>query len=106
MRAGRLRHRVIIEQRTYTTNAMGETVWSWSALDTVWASIEPNTGRRYYEAKQANSEVEGTIVMRYRSDMEPTMRVKYDSRIFQILAVLSPQEREKELHLLYKESAN
>ncbi len=103
MRAGRLRHRVTIQQASHSTNAMGETYMSYSDWKTVWASIEPNSGRMYYEAQQANSEVEGTIVMRYIDGLVPAMRVSYGSRIFRILAIVHRDEKGKELHLLYKE---
>jgi len=104
MRAGLLRHRLTIQTLSQTKNAFDEWVESWSDWDTVWGSIEPNLGKRYFEAKQANSEVQGLIRIRYQSGVLPTMRVKYGDRIFKIISIIHPFERKQELHILYKEA--
>lgn len=103
MQAGRLRHRITIQQQVKSQNDMDEWITTYEDWATVWASIEPNRGRMYFEAKQANSEVEGRIIMRYRSGVVPTMRVKYGNRIFKIISIIHPKENFKELNLLYKE---
>lgn len=103
MRAGLLRHRLTIQTITQTQNAMDEWVDSWIDWVTVWGSIEPNLGKRYFEAKQANSEVQGLIRIRYRSGVLPTMRIVYGDRIFKIISIVHPFERKRELHILYKE---
>jgi SPP1 family predicted phage head-tail adaptor len=104
MRAGRLRHRVTIQIPAKTKNDIGEWYETFATWVTVWASIEPNSGKTYFEGLQANSEVEGKIVIRYRTGVKPTMRVKYGNRYFKILSIVHPQERKKELDLMYKES--
>jgi len=104
MRAGLLRHRLTIQTLSQTKNAFDEWVESWSDWDTVWGSIEPNLGKRYFEAKQANSEVQGLMRIRYRTGVLPTMRVKYGNRIFKIISIIHPFERKQELHILYKEA--
>lgn len=104
MRAGRLKNRVIIQIPTKIKNAIGEWYDAWSDWANVWASIEPNSGKTYYAGLQANSVVEGKIVIRYRTGVQPTMRVKYGNRYFKILSVVHPQERKKELHLMYQEA--
>lgn len=103
MRAGRLRHRVVIQILTKAKNSMGEWYETWATWATVWASIEPNSGKNYFEGMQANSEVQGKIVIRYRTGVEPTMRVKYGNRYFNIISIVHPQERRKELHVMYRE---
>jgi len=62
-----LRHRITIEIVSRSQNEIGEWYDSWSTWATVWGSIEPNSGKRYFEAMQANSEVQGTIIIRYRT---------------------------------------
>jgi len=118
MRAGLLRHRITIQFNTPTQNDFDEWVDSWSDWATVWASIEPLRGKSYFEAKQANSEVEGLIRIRYRGEgsmefpytfpitfggIRPTMRIKFGDRYFNIISVIQPFERKRELNLLYKE---
>ena len=104
MRAGRLRHRITIQKAYKDKNTMGERVESYADWATIWGSIEPNSGKKYYEAKQANSEVQGTIVIRYRTGVLPTMRVKYGNRYFKIISIVQPRENKRELHVLYKEA--
>jgi len=104
MRAGLLRHRLTFQIPSKTKNAMDEWVETWSDWATVWGSIEPNLGKRYFEAKQANSEVEGLIRIRYLNRVLPTMRVKYGDRIFKIISIVHPFEKRQELHILYKEA--
>lgn len=104
MRTGLLRHRITIQANTPTQNTFDEWVDSWANWATVWASIEPLRGKSYFEARQANSEVEGVIKIRYRSGVLPTMRVRLGTRYFNIISIVHPQERKRELHLLYKEA--
>ena len=104
MRAGLLRHRLTIQIPGKSQNDFGEWIESWNDWATVWGSIEPNLGKRYFEAKQANSEVQGLIRIRYRSGVLPTMRVKYGNQIFKIISIVHPFEKKQELHILYKEA--
>ena len=83
---------------------MGEWYETYTDWATVWGSIEPNSGKNYFEALQSNSEVQGKIVIRYRTGVTPTMRVKYGNRYFKIISIVHPQERKKELDIMYKES--
>lgn len=104
MRAGLLRHRLTIQIPSKSRNDFGELIESWNDWATVWGSIEPNLGKRYFEAKQANSEVQGLIRIRYRTGLLPTMRVKYGDQIFKIISIVHPFEKKQELHILYKEA--
>lgn len=103
MRAGELRQRVTIQIPSRSKNAFDEWVDSWSDWATVWAAIVPNSGKEYFEAMQASSEVQGVIKIRYRTGVLPTMRVKYGSRIFEIVSIVHPKELRQELHIYYKE---
>jgi len=103
MRTGLLRNRITIQEAYKEKNDFGEWIIIYRDWATIWAAIEPNQGKRYFEAAQANSEVQGIIRIRYRSGVLPTMRVKYCDRIFQIISIVHPQERMRELHIFYKE---
>ena len=104
MKAGELKQYITFQSVTRARNSFQEMVDTWVDSFSVWAQISPNSGRRYFEAKQANSEAEGIIRIRYRSDIVPaTMRVTYGGRYFKILSVVCPVENRRELHLYYKE---
>ena len=103
MKAGQLKHRIVIEQQTQTKNAIDEIILTWSTFCTVWAAIEPATGQTYYAANQLESKVDGRVRIRYRDDLDPTMRIKFGDRILNIVSIIKPQENKRELHLMYAE---
>ena len=106
MRAGKLRHKVTIQDYTESQNSYGEMTKTWSDYATVWASIEPVRGREFWESQQINAEVTAKITIRHLYGINPKMRVKHDNRIFEIISVINPEERNVELQLMVKESVN
>ncbi len=103
MRAGQLRHRVTIQQKSVTQNGYGEEVITWQDVATVWAAIEPLQGREYLEGKQVQAEVTTRIRIRYRSGIQPEMRVTWGSHAYDVQAVIEPESRKKELVLMCRE---
>ena len=104
MEAGKLRQHVILQQSVAESNAIGEEIYTWADVATVWAAVEPATGSWYYAGQQAESKVDGRVRIRYRSDILPTWRIKFGDRYLSIVSILNPQERNKELILMYIES--
>ncbi len=101
MKAGDLRHRVILQTVTRPTSPGATKVVA--DVATVWAAIEPLRGTALFQAQQAQSRVTGRIRIRYRSDVRAGMQVKFGSRYYQVEAVIPPEERKRELHLLVSE---
>ena len=110
MRSGPLRHRVTIQQLVAGSpqqNAGGEMDETWADVATVNASVEPLRGRELIAAQTTNSEVTGTIRMRYRAGITPKMRCVLDStRYYDILGVVNTMERNRELLLSVREGPN
>ena len=98
--AGQLNKRITFQAPTVTA---GEGITGYVDSFTVWGAIKPLVGSRRYQAKQLNSEVAGQIVIRYRDDVTTPMRVKYNSRYFQILSIVNPNESNEALEIEYKE---
>lgn len=103
MRAGELRHRVVLQAKTITRDDYGSPSPSYRSLATIWAGVEDLTGREFWEASKINSEVTSRIKIRYRAGIRPDMRIIFSSRTFDILAVLDPEGRRTELHLMCRE---
>jgi len=106
MRAGKLRHKVLLQQRTDTPDATtGAPAATWASITNPneWAAVEPLTGREYHEARARNSEVDHRIRIRYRSGITTKNSVLWGTRRFDIQAVLNVEERSRELHLMCKE---
>ena len=95
MKAGSLRHRITLQQPTESRDSFQEMVTTWTDVATVPAAIDWGSGRRFLEAKQLNAEVEGIVLIRYRSDIQPEWRIKYDDRYFEILSISNIQERDR-----------
>jgi len=105
MRAGKLRHRIVIEVNTPTRDASGGEVDSWATATTVWGSVEALSGKERMEANQVNPTVSHKVTMRYNSTVTCQHRLNHDSRYFDINAVLNTEDRNKELILLCTERA-
>jgi len=109
MRIGPLRHRVRIDQKSVTRDAHGAEVVTWSEVDTVWAAVEPLAGLERYanDIDQRIAEATTRIRVRYRADLDQTMRVVHTigtySHTYDIRAILNQWGRFKELHLMCKE---
>lgn len=103
MRSGDLRHRIEIQAPGTTQNDYGEILPAWSHFASVWAAIEPISGREYFAAQQMQAEVSHRIRIRYISGVVPTMRILHGLRVFSIESVQNRDERDRELVLLCAE---
>lgn len=104
MRAGELKDRIIIQQKTVTRNGEGMVIEKWAGVATVWAAVNDLRGRELFEAQAVNAEVTVLIKMRYRTGITSAMRVVFGQRIFDIKALpLNPDGRRIEIHLMCRE---
>lgn len=103
VRAGRLRHRVTLQSATTSQDAYGAPVETWSDQATVWAAVEPLSGREFFTVQAERAELSHRIRIRHRADVTPSWRVSYDSRTFDIETVVNVMERDRELHLMCRE---
>jgi SPP1 family predicted phage head-tail adaptor len=102
MNAGELRHIIEIQAIGTTRGAAGEVVdtWTTETNGTVWASIEPMSGRELYNAKQINAEITHKVKLWYYQGLTPAKRILFGTRVFNILEVMNVEERNIE-HLVY-----
>jgi SPP1 family predicted phage head-tail adaptor len=103
MKAGSLRHRVIVQEYVETLNSYGESVKTWSELTQVDAAVEPLAGREYFHAQQTKADVTHKVTMRYTPYVAPAMRIVFGTRIFHIASVRNADERGIMLELICKE---
>ena len=104
MRAGKLRHRVTIQEPIITQNDYYETVETWQDFAMCDASIGPLTAREFFNAAQVQSDVTHKVEIRYVPGVTSAMRLLFGSRVLNILAVLSADERGTSQELLCKEA--
>lgn len=91
--AGELRHKVEIQENLGGQDTgTGEQIPNWQPLARVWAKIAPMSGREFLAAAAEQSEVRGRITIRYRGNVDATMRVVYRGMYYNILAALTDAE--------------
>ena len=104
MRIGPLRDRITIEQKSVTQDAEGGEVVTWTTFAIVWASKTSITGREFFAAQQVSSTVSTKFGLRWLDGVTTAMRVSYDSKLYNIVAVLDTDKR-ADLVLLAEEVA-
>lgn len=102
MRAGDLTQRVTIERLQEGQDEAGQPITTWVPLTTTWAAVEPLNGREYFAADAAASEVTTRIRIRYRPGLTSADRVNHDGALHNILAIINPRSRGRELVLMCK----
>lgn len=105
MRAGQLRHRVTIQEPVEARNGYNEAITTWAPVATVWASVEPLSGREFFAAEHVQSEITHRVRLRWRPGIAPTMRVLFGGRHLMIEAVINYRELGTEMHLMCREAA-
>jgi SPP1 family predicted phage head-tail adaptor len=106
--AGQLKHRVRIQQPRAARDPLGAPIQSWIDVATVWADIQPLTGREAVIASRIASEIGHQITVRYQPVFDDpkqvaSMRALYGDRVFAIHAALNDDEEDVAMVLLVSE---
>lgn len=99
MRAGRLRHRVTLQEQRGAQSETGAVAGRWRSVATVYAELKPLAGTEGRGSEQMVAEVTHEVRIRYRRDVRPTMRLLYGARVLDVHSVLNTDERNAELVL-------
>ena len=92
--AGRLIHRVELQAKNVSRDAMGGEVITWTkqssiASDGLWAArVEALSGKALMAAQQAQSEVTARILMRNNPAVQADWRVLYGADVYAIHAII------------------
>lgn len=109
MRAGSLRQLVTLQQLLAGTDDGGGGIAespdneNWSDFATLYAHVEPLSGRELFQAQQINDQLTHRITVRYYPGVLSAMRVKYGTRIFIIESIIDVDERHREIQLMTRE---
>lgn len=83
--AGKLRHRLtILELSQEQDSDTGEMDETWTELATVWGSFEPYSTKDYIAAASTQEQTSARAVIRYRSDIEASMRILFRGKTYEI----------------------
>mgnify|MGYP001229594055 CR=1 FL=1 len=103
MKIGELRHQVKLQNVATAQNDYGEPVAGYGTYATVWAAVEPLQGRELEIARQISTEITHKVTIRHRDDVAQTDRIGFGNRMFEIISIINPQERDRMLILTCKE---
>lgn len=84
--AGELRHRITIER--YVEGGFDEDYFrekgAWVEHAKIWAKITPLSAKDVLAAQAASSQVIARMMIRYRKDIDTTMRVRHGDMLYAI----------------------
>lgn len=92
--AGRLRHRINIQQRQDVQDpASGDSVPTWVTIwENVPAAIEPLSAREFVASQAVQSQVVARITLRYREGLDASMRLVHGASIYNIAGLLPDKD--------------
>lgn len=102
--ASQLRHRVSLESMTLTRDAWGGVIETWGTVASqLPAAIVPLHGRELLAAQALQAGVTAKIIIRYRADVTPMMRVTHGTKIYAIKSVIPDPSLSRTLALMCEE---
>lgn len=100
---GALRRRLVLEAPDTTADGAGGTSGTWLPVAVVWAAIHPRYGGEAVQADRVEGRVTHDIWVRPRADFAPGRRLRVDTRLFEIRAVLRPDPYVNRMRLVCEE---
>lgn len=104
MKAGTLRHRVMIQSPTRTVNSVGEAVITWTDTYPMWCNIRPVTARETMRSNQPLVDCDVIIECRYNRWLQTDYRLKWEragqtTQYFNITGIVDRDEKHREFEL-------
>ncbi len=90
-----MRSRVTLQAPVETDDGAGGVVVSWVDVASVWAEVRPRRGGEGLWADAPAGRLTSEIVMRWRDDVWPGMRLVAGERTFDIRAAYDPDGRRR-----------
>lgn len=83
-----LNRRIVIQRPGTTQDSIGQPIAAWSDVDHVWASIRMQTGLGSIRAGADASTIPVSIRVRYRTDLDASMRIVHGATVYAVKAVM------------------
>lgn len=103
MKIGDLRHRITFQKEVKVPDGYKGFTVSWQDVVTIWAQVDPLSGREYFYSHQIKNVVSHRVRIRYRTDVNEEMRIKCGDRHFKIESMIDIKERREFLEILCQE---
>lgn len=99
MDIGRTNKRVSFCKFVEEKNEMNQMTQVLKKIRTVWASVEPKSGREHIEAEKEHPELTYIITTRYMDNVTPDMYIQYRDRLFNIRSIRNIRESNEMLEM-------
>lgn len=103
--SGRHRHRVQIQRRALTQDAVGQQIETWTEVDDIWANVVPVNGRDFFMASGEHAEITHKIMAYWPITVRAGDRIVFGSRYLKVHTVINVGERNRETTLMVIEDA-
>jgi SPP1 family predicted phage head-tail adaptor len=103
MKIGDMRQRITFQKEVKTADGSKGFTIAWQDVISVWAGVQPLSGREFFQAHQIKAEITHRVKIRYRTDITVKMRIKHRDRYFEIESILDKKERREELEIFCRE---
>jgi len=92
MDAGKLRHRVTLQDRQELQDTNGDISAEWVSIGDRWAAIESLSAREFLESQALQSRVTVRITMRYNAGLTASMRILHAGKIYNPQGILTDKD--------------
>lgn len=99
MNPGKLRDRITFQKEVESTGPV-KILDSYEDFISLWAESRFLRGKNFYAARAANVKTDVEFIIRYRTDLDETMRIKFNNKFFEIEGIL-PLDNDR-MYLLIK----
>ncbi|MDX8359823.1 phage head closure protein [Cytobacillus sp. IB215316] len=104
LNSGQFRHRITFIKTEMVEDELGQKIEKDDDYVTCWSDIKTMQGREYFAASAAHAERTSRFIIRYRSDIDPSMKIRFMDRIFDIThPPINDNERNLTLTIIAKE---
>lgn len=100
---GELRARLVLEAPARAADDGGGSVVTWEQVALLWAKVSARGGTESFTHDRVAGSASHEIIMRYRSDVTPEMRLREGTRIFDVRAAMDLDGRRQWLRCLAEE---
>ena len=94
MRAGSLDRLITIQSKGVTRSASGQENVTWSDVATVSARKRDTKGEERFRAGQREDRVETIFTIRWRGDLDPSMRVRLGTVFYELKGIVELGRRD------------
>jgi SPP1 family predicted phage head-tail adaptor len=100
--AARLNHRICFLEPATTYTAANEAVTTWSPRREAWAEVKQTAADETLSDGRIITRMKHTIIIRYRADIDETLRIQHGGRLLEIGGVIV-RSRNEELEIIAHE---